>query len=198
MLNAQQISRQLLDRTLSTEEALAHRDRLGNRDSHQFIDDIIFVSGLLNSTDPKLDAAATRYDRGVEVLIDLLNLAGSPSRTKMVNNLQSAFFADVRSGALVTDNMPPGQRLALINFFVAFQSRSALAALHFLSRGMDKGRNDRIFEILSPCIDKQLIIETAAQTRRVDLLFTRSRWLDCLPHLPLKFRDAHLAGDLGL
>lgn len=195
MLNAQQISRQLLDRALSTEEALAHRDRLGNRDSHQFIDDIIFVSGLLNPTDA---AAVTRYDRGVEVLIDLLNLAGSPTRTKMVNNLQSAFFADVRSGALESDRIPPGQRLAMINLFVAFQSRSPLAALHFLSRGMDKGRNDRIFEILNPHIDKQLIIETAAQTRRVDLLFTRSRWLDCLPHLPSKFRDAHLAGDLGL
>ena len=198
MLNAQQISRQLLDRILSTEEALTHRDRLGNRDSHQFIEDIIFVSGLLNSVDPNLDAEVTRYDRGVEVLIDLLNLAGSPTRTKMVNNLQSAFFADVRSGALVSDNMPPGQKHALIKFFVAFQSRSAMAALHFLSRGMDRGRNDRIFEILNPHIDKQLMIEMAAQTRRVDLLFTRSKWLDCLPHLPLKFRDAHLAGDLGL
>ncbi|AXH59855.1 hypothetical protein [Pseudomonas amygdali] len=198
MLSAQQISRQLLGRTLSTEEALAHRDRLGHRDSHQFIDDIIFVSGLLNPIDPKLESAATRYDRGVEVLIDLLNLAGSPTRTKMVNNIQSAFFADVRSGALVSDSIPPSQRLALINLFIAFQSRSPLAALHLLSRGMDKGRNDRIYEILNPHIDKQLIIETAAQTRRVDLLFTRSRWLDCLPHLPSKFRDAHLAGDLGL
>ena len=198
MLSPQQISRQLLDRTISAQEALDHRNRIKDADKHQFLDDIIFVSGLLSPIEPKVDDAATRYSRGIDVLVELLDIAPSPVRTKMVNNLHWALFSDVRSGALASDNMPAGQKLAMQQVYLALQARSAKAALHFLSRGMDRGRNDRIFSYLDACIDKQSIVAAAVQVKRVEVLYHRARWAECLPHLDSKNRDAHFAGDLGL
>jgi len=197
-LSPQQISRQLLDGKLNSQQALERRDKLKSAHQPQFLLDLVFVSGLLNPAEEKLGAIAARYERGLDVLVELLLHATSSVRTKLVNTLHQAIFDGVRSGVDISDNMPAGQKDALSQVYLGLQSRSAVAAMLFLSRGMDKGRNDRIFKYLDRCIDRELIIQEAIGAKRLDVLHQRSRWPECLPHLNGKARDAYFGGDLGL
>ena len=198
MLNPQRISRELLDHKISAQEALDHLAKVRSGDQHQFVDDIVFVTGILNPNVPKAGAVYARCKRGFDAVVEILNMAPSPARTKLVNNLHAAAFREVRSGVIQNDNLPESQKLGLVQLYEALQSRSALSAMYFLSRGMDKGRNDRILACLEPHIDKPMIIAAAVQEKRVDILYQRARWIECLPHLPEKSRDGHFAADLGL
>lgn len=198
MLRPQQIARRLIEGTLTAPKAVEHLKAVNNDEKFQFMEDIIFVCGLTSPDQPKLGSMATHYERGIDVLAELFSMTGNGMGLRLVNDSHAAFFRDVRSGPLERDRLPAHLQMALTHLYEHLQAKSPLAALNFLTRGLIQGRSEAIHTILAPSIDKALILETAVIAKRIDFLYNKMKWDECVPLLTSKGRDRFFSGELGL
>lgn len=197
MLSPQQLATRLLEGTLSAEKASTQNFDASVNDRQQFIDSIIDRCDLLNPGDPEQGSATTHYVRGMDVLVELLTLPRASGSTRIVNPIHGKIF-DHQSPGLPQKEMSAASKLGMIKLYVGLQAKSPEAAIRFLMYGLSANRTKRIFGELCLHIDKPLIMDAAVGSGRIDALYNKSKWSECLPHLTNTGRDAYFGGDLGL
>lgn len=195
MLTPQQIVTRLLEGTLTAQQSLERLAQVDPGDKHQFMDAIIDRSDLLLSLNPAPGSATTHYERGMDVIAELLPLVQKKYGLHLTHYMHSRIF--IFSPTEKKEELPESRKLGLIKFFVGLQAKSPVAAVQFLTRGID-ARTHIIFQVLAPYIDRPLMIDAAIQVDRIDILGKKSGWDECLPHLTAAGRDAYFGGDLGL
>lgn len=198
MLTPQQIVTRLLEGTLSAQQSLERLAQVDPGDKHQFIDAIIERSDLLQSSEPEPGSATTHYERGMDVIAELLSLVQKKYGLRLTHDIHNRIFSFSQTNIAKRDELSEDRKVGLIRLFVGLQAKSPEAAVQFLTRGLIDARTQLIFQVLAPYIDRRLMIDAAIQVDRIDILGKKSGWDDCLPHLTAAGRDAHLGGDLGL
>lgn len=198
MLSPQQIVTRLLEGTLTAQQSLERLAQVDPVDKHQFMDGIIDRSDLLLSSDPELGSATTHYERGMDVIAELLPLVQKKYGSHLTHDMHNRIFNFYPPSALKRNELSEERKAGLIRLFVGLQAKSPVAAVQFLTRGLMDTRTQFIFQVLAPYIDRPLIIDAAIQVDRIDILGKKSGWEECLPHLTPAGRDAHMGRDLGL
>ncbi|AXH59856.1 hypothetical protein [Pseudomonas amygdali] len=198
MFTPQQIVTRLLEGTLTAQQSLERLAQVDPGDKHQFMDAIIDRSDLLLSSDPEPGSATTHYERGMDVIAELLPLVQKKYGLRLTHDMHNRIFNFSQANIAKRDELSEDRKAALVRLFVGLQAKSPIAAVQFLTRGLIETRTKLIFEVLSPYIDRPLMIDAAIQVDRIDILGKKSGWEECLPHLTAAGRDAHMGRDLGL
>lgn len=198
MLTPQQIVTRLLEGTLTAQQSLERLAQVDPVDKHQFMDGIIDRSDLLLSSDPEPGSATTHYERGLDVIAELLPLAQKKYGSSLTHDMHNRIFNFFPPSASKRNELSEDRKAGLIRLFVGLQAKSPVAAVQFLTRGLLDARTQLIFQVLAPYIDRPLMIDAAIQADRIDILGKKSGWEECLPHLTPTGRDAHMGRDLGL
>jgi len=198
MLSPQQIVTRLLEGTLTAQQSLERLAQVDPVDKHQFMDGIIDRSDLLLSSDPEPGSATTHYERGMDVIAELLPLVQKKYGSHLTHDMHNRIFNFYPPSAPKRNELSEDRKAGLIRLFVGLQAKSPVAAVQFLTRGLIDARTQMIFQVLAPYIDRPLMIDAAIQVDRIDILGKKSGWEECLPHLTAAGRDAHMGRDLGL
>lgn len=198
MLTPQQIVTRLLEGTLTAQQSLERLAQVDPGDKHQFMEAIIDRSDLLRPTDPEPGSATTHYERGIDVLAELLPLVQKKYGLSLTQHMHNRIFNFSPTNVAKRDQLSEDRKLGLIKLFVGLQAKNPVAAVQFLTRGLIDARTQLIFKLLAPYVDRPLMIDAAIQVGRIDILGKKSGWEECLPHLTAAGRDAHFGGDLGI
>lgn len=198
MLTPQQIVTRLLEGTLTAQQSLERLAQVDPGDKHQFMEAIIDRSDLLRATDPEPGSATTHYERGIDVLAELLPLVQKKYGLSLTHHMHNRIFKFSQTNVAKRDELSEERKVGLIKLFVSLQAKSPVAAVQFLTRGLLEARTQLIFQVLAPYIDRPLMIDAAIQADRIDILGKKSGWEECLPYLTPTGRDAHMGRDLGL
>lgn len=198
MFSPQQIVTRLLEGTLTAQRSLERLAQVDPNDKHQFMDAMIERSDLLMSSGPEPGSATTHYERGMDVIAELLPLVQKKYGLRLTHDMHNRIFSFSQTNVAKRNELSEDRKAGLIRLFVGLQAKSPVAAVQFLTRGLIDARTQMIFQVLAPYIDRPLMIDAAIQVDRIDILGKKSGWEECLPHLTAAGRDAQFGSDLGL
>lgn len=167
-------------------------------DRREFMESVVFISGLMMLNIEPEGSQRRYYDRGIEVIAEVLSLPRTTLGWMLSNDLQAVLFTDTLAGPLVYDRLTVSQKLIIQRIFVDLQAKNITAASRLIGDGRLAGRSDKLLKAIGQEIDKEGILQASIQDKRVDQLYKKTAWQECLPYLSGRAKDRVMSEDLGL
>lgn len=192
------IARALLEGLITAPKAASLLMDVPTTDRREFMESVVFISGLMMLNIEPEGSQRRYYDRGIEVIAEVLSLPRTTLGWMLSNDLQAVLFTDTRSGPLASDNLTASQKLVIRRAFVDLQAKNITAASRLIGDGRLAGRSDKLLKAIEQDINKEGILHAAILDKRVDQLYDKTAWRECLPFLSGLAKDKLISVDLGL
>lgn len=192
------IARALLEGQITAPMSASLLMDVPTTDRRQFMESVVFISGLMVLNIEPGGSQQRYYDRGIEVIAEVLSLPRTTLGWMLSNDLQAVLFTDTKTGPLVSDSLTASQRVIIKRIFSDLQAKNITAASRLVGDGRLPGRSDQILKAVGQDIDKEGILHASILEKRVDQLFKKTAWRECLLFLSGQAKDKVISEDLGL